>query len=100
VNRFETVAAYEVMNRNAMQILIPSIVELEFQLIRNYESAREIWQTFEANFRDVSLWHQCNTFEQLILLKYQPDKTIHDHIMAFNKLYREIKMFPHLTPCR
>src|SRR5277367_1966071 len=38
---------------------------------------------------------QCNTFEQLISLKYQPEKTIHDHITSFNKLYQEIKTFDH-----
>ena len=34
-----------------------------------------------------------NPLEQLISLKYQPDKTIHDHISSFNKLYLEIKTF-------
>src|SRR5579859_6935756 len=91
----DTLAAWEVANRNAMRILIPSIIEPEFQLIRNCETARDIWVTLESNFRDVSMLRQCNTFEQLISLKYQPEKTIHDHITAFNKLYREIKTFDH-----
>src|SRR5438046_6500212 len=38
---------------------------------------------------------QCNTFEQLISIKYQQEKTIHDHITAFNRLYQEVKMFDH-----
>src|SRR5271154_2031525 len=91
----ETLAAWEVANRNAMRILIPSIIEPEFQLIRNCETARDIWSTLESNFRDVSMLRQCNTFEQLISLKYLPEKTIHDHISAFNKLYQEIKTFEH-----
>ena len=91
----ETLAAWEVANRNAMRILIPSIIEPEFQLIRNCETARDIWSTLESNFRDVSMLRQCNTFEQLISLKYQPEKSIHDHISAFNKLYQEIKTFDH-----
>lgn len=37
-----------------------------------------------------------NPLEQLISLKYQPDKTIYDHISAFNKLYLEIKTFDDL----
>src|SRR5436305_6907840 len=37
---------------------------------------------------------QCNTFEQLISLKYLPEKSIHDHISAFNKLFQEIKTYP------
>jgi len=90
-----TIAAWEVLNRSAMRILIPSIVEPEFQLIRNCDSARDIWSTLESNFRDVSMLRQCNTFEQLISLKYQPEKTIHDHITSFNKLYQEIKTFDH-----
>src|SRR5437762_13647024 len=40
---------------------------------------------------------QCNTFEQLISLKYMQDKTIHDHINAFNKLYQEIKTYKHFN---
>ena len=88
-------AQYELKNRQAMRILIPSIIEPEFQLIRNCETAREIWEVLESNFRDVSMLRQCNTFEQLISLKYQPEKTIHDHIAAFNKLYQEIKTFDH-----
>ena len=91
----ETWAQWEGVNRSAMRILIPSIVEPEFQLIRNCNSAREIWETLESNFRDVSMLWQCNTFEQLISLKYQPEKTIHDHITAFNKLFQEIKTFEH-----
>ena len=83
----ETIAAWEVANRNAMRILIPSIVEPEFQLIRNCETARDIWSTLQSNFQDISMLRQCNTFEQLISLKYQPEKSIHDHIAAFNKLY-------------
>jgi hypothetical protein len=78
-----------------MRILIPSIIEPEFQLIRNCETACDIWSTLESNFRDVFMLRQCNTFEQLISLKYQPEKSIHDHIAAFNKLYREIKTFNH-----
>ena len=78
-----------------MRLLIPSIIEPEFQLIGNCETARDIWVTLESNFRDVSMLRQCNTFEQLISLKYQPEKTIHDHITAFNKLYQEIKTFDH-----
>jgi hypothetical protein len=91
----ETIAAWEVANRSAMRILIPSIIEPEFQLIRNCETARDIWTTLESNFRDISMLRQCNTFEQLISLKYLPEKTIHDHIAAFNKLYQEIKTFNH-----
>ena len=34
---------------------------------------------------------QCNTCEQLISVKCLPEKTIHEHITAFNKLYQEIK---------
>ena len=90
----ETLAAFEEANRNAMRILIPSIVEPEFQLVRNCDTAREIWQVLEANFKDVSMLRQCNTFEQLISLKYAPEKSIHDHISAFNKLYQEIKTYP------
>lgn len=86
---------WENRNRDAMRIIIPSIVEPEFQLIRNCTTAREIWKILESNFRDVSMLRQCNTFEQLISLKYQPDKSIHDHISAFNKLYQEIKTFEH-----
>src|SRR5436190_10497989 len=78
-----------------MRILIPSIIEPEFQLVRNCETARDIWTTLESNFRDISMLRQCNTFEQLISLKYLPEKTIHDHIAAFNKLYQEIKTFNH-----
>src|SRR5947207_10717770 len=78
-----------------MRILIPSIIEPEFQLIRNCETARDIWTTLESNFRDISMLRQCNTFEQLISLKYQPEKTIHDHITAFNRLYQEVKTFDH-----
>src|SRR5271167_1841334 len=92
----ETLAAWEVANRNAMRILIPSIIEPEFQLIRNCDTAYDIWRTLESNFRDVSMLRQCNTFEQLISLKYHPEKTIHDHIAAFNKLYQEVKTFDHL----
>ena len=91
----ETVAQWEIANRNAMRILIPSIIEPEFQLIRNCDTARDIWATLESNFRDVSMLRQCNTFEQLISLKYQPEKTIHDHITAFNRLYQEVKTFDH-----
>jgi hypothetical protein len=91
----EVWATWEDVNRSAMRILVTSIVEPEFQLIRNCNSAREIWETLESNFRDVSMLRQCNTFEQMISLKYQPDKTIHDHITAFNKLYQEIKTFEH-----
>ena len=91
----ETLAAWEIANHNAMRILIPSIIEPEVQLIRNCETARDIWITLESNFRDISMLRQCNTFEQLISLKYQPEKTIHDHITAFNKLYREIETFDH-----
>jgi Reverse transcriptase (RNA-dependent DNA polymerase)/gag-polypeptide of LTR copia-type/Integrase core domain/GAG-pre-integrase domain len=91
----ETIAAWEVANRNAMRILIPSIIEPEFQLIRNCETARDIWTTLESNFRDISMLRQCNTFEQLISLKYLPEKSIHDHITAFNKLYQEVKTFDH-----
>ena len=91
----ETLAQWEIANRNAMRILIPSIIEPEFQLIRNCETARDIWATLESNFRDVSMLRQCNTFEQLISLKHQPEKTIHDHITAFNKLYQEVKTFDH-----
>jgi len=80
-----------------MRILIPSIIEPEFQLIRNCETARDIWVTLESNFRDVSMLRQCNTFEQLISLKYQPEKSIHDHITAFNRLYQEIKTFDHFS---
>ena len=87
---------WETLNREAILILIPSIVEPEFQLIRNGETAREIWKTLESNFRDVSTLRQCNTFEQLISLKYQPHKTIHDHISACNKLSLEIKTFDYL----
>ena len=82
----ETLAAWEVANRDAMRILIPSIIEPEFQLIRNCDTAYDIWRTLESNFRDVSMLRQCNTFEQLISLKYLPEKSIHDHIAAFNKL--------------
>ena len=78
-----------------MRILIPSIIEPEFQLIRNCDTTRDIWTTLESNFRDVSMLRQCNTFEQLISLKYQPEKSIHDHIAAFNKLYQEVKTFDH-----
>ena len=46
----ETTAAWEVANRNAMRILIPSIIEPEFQLIRNCETARDIWTILESNF--------------------------------------------------
>src|SRR5271169_1551027 len=91
----ETLAQWEEINRSAMRILIPSIVEPEFQLIRNCNTARDIWTTLESNFRDVLMLRQCNTFEQLISLKYQPEKSIHDHISAFNKLYQEIKTFDH-----
>jgi hypothetical protein len=28
-------------------------------------------------------------------LKHQPEKTIHDHITAFNRLYQEVKTFDH-----
>ena len=87
----DTLSAWEVANREAMRILIPSIVEPEFQLIRNCDSAVEIWTVLKANFEDTSMLRQCNTFEQLISLKYMQDKTIHDHINAFNKLYQEIK---------
>lgn len=90
-----TLSAWEVVNREAMRILIPSIVEPEFQLIRNCDSAAEIWTVLKANFEDVSMLRQCNTFEQLISLKYMPDKTIHDHINSFNKLYQEIKTYKH-----
>jgi hypothetical protein len=83
----ETIAQWEIPSRNVMRILIPSIVEPEFQLIRNCNTARDIWLTLESNFRDVSMLRQRNTFEQLISLKYQPEKTIHDHINSFNKLY-------------
>ena len=75
-----------------MRILIPSIVEPEFQLIRNCDMARDIWMTLESNFRDISMLRQCNIFEQLISLKHQPEKTIHDHITAFNRLCQEIKI--------
>ena len=51
----ETLQAFEVANRNAMRILIPSIVEPEFQLIRNCNTAREIWEVLEANFKDISM---------------------------------------------
>ena len=91
----DTLAAWEIANRNAMRILIPSIIEPEFQLIRNCETTRDIWTTLESNFRDVSMLRQCNTFEQLISLKYQLEKTIHDHITAFNRLYQEVKTFDH-----
>jgi hypothetical protein len=62
---------YETKNRQAMRMLIPSIVEPEFQLIRNCEceTARDIWLVLEANFRDISMLRQCNTFEQLLSLK-------------------------------
>ena len=40
-----TLSAWEVANREAMRILIPSIVEPEFQLIRNCDSAAETWQS-------------------------------------------------------
>ena len=90
-----TLSAWEVVNREAMRILIPSIVEPEFQLIRNCDSAAEIWTVLKANFEDTSMLRQCNTFEQLISLKYMQDKTIHDHINAFNKLYQEIKTYKH-----
>src|SRR5436309_10575516 len=36
----DTLSAWEVANCEAMRILIPSIVEPEFQLIRNCDSAR------------------------------------------------------------
>ena len=91
----ETVEQWEIANRNAMRILIPSIIKPKFQLIRNCNMAHDIWATLESNFRDVSMLHQCNTFEQLISLKYQPEKTIHDHITAFNRLYQEVKTFDH-----
>jgi hypothetical protein len=78
-----------------MRILIPSIVEPEFQLIRSCNTTHDIWLTLESNFRDVSMLRQCNTFEQLISLKYQPEKTIHDPINSFNKLYQEVKTFEH-----
>src|SRR5437667_3450474 len=91
----ETLAAWEIANRNAMHILIPSIIEPKFQLIRNCETARNIWTTLESNFWDISMLRQCNTFEQLISLKYQPEKTIHDHITAFNRIYQEVKTFDH-----
>ena len=78
-----------------MRILIPSIIEPEFQLIQNCETIRDIWMILESNFRDVSILRQCNTFEQLTSLKYQSEKMIHDHITIFNKLYQEIKTFDH-----
>ena len=76
-----------------MRILIPSIVEPEFKLIRNCETAAEMWSVLKSNFEDVSMLQQCNTFKQLISLRYLADKTIHDHINAFNKLYQEIKTY-------
>ena len=88
-----THAQWEIANREAMRILIPSIVEPEFQLIRNCETAAEMWSVLKSNFEDVSMLRQCNTFEQLISLRYLADKTIHDHINAFNKLYQEIKTY-------
>ena len=89
----ETIHKWEEANRNAMRILIPSIVDPEFQLVRNCETAREIWMVLEVNFRDVSMLRQCNVFKQLYSLKLAPDKSIHDHITAFNKLYQEIKTY-------
>jgi hypothetical protein len=91
----ETLATWELAKRNTMCILILSIVELKCQLIRNCDTACDIWRTLELNFRDISMLRQCNTFEQLISLKYQLEKTIHNHIAAFNKLYQEIKTFDH-----
>src|SRR5436305_10013686 len=88
------ITTWDKKNREAMRILIPSIVEPEFQLIRNCETANEIWSILEANFKDTSMLRQCNTFEQLISLKYLPEKSIHDHISAFNKLFQEIKTYP------
>src|SRR5436305_2959187 len=88
------ITTWDKKNREAMRILIPSIVEPEFQLIRNCETANEIWTILEANFKDTSMLRQCNTFEQLISLKYLPEKSIHDHISAFNKLFQEIKTYP------
>jgi hypothetical protein len=88
-------ATWEKNNRAALRILIPSIVEPKFQLIRNCDTAAEVWTALETNFKDVSMLRQCNTFEQLISLRFQPEKTIHDHITAFNKLYQEIKTFEH-----
>lgn len=74
------ISTYETKNRQAMRILIPSIVEPEYQLIGNCETARDIWLVLEANFRDISMLRQW---------------TIHDHITAaFNKLYHRIKTFP------
>src|SRR6516165_4548700 len=46
---------WEKKNRDAMRIIIPSIVEPEFQLIRNCLTARDIWEVLESNFRDVSM---------------------------------------------
>jgi hypothetical protein len=87
----ETLATWEVASPNAKHILIPSIIESEFQLIRNCEMAHDIWTTL--NFRDISMLRQSNTFEQFISLKYQQEKSVHDHISTFNKLYQEIKIF-------
>ena len=40
--------------------------------------------------------HQCNVFEQLIQLRPAPEKSIHEHINAFSKIYQDIKSFPHI----
>jgi len=65
-------------------------------LILHCKIAADVWSTLEQNFKYVpSVSRQHDTFEELFHLKYQPGKTIEEHIAAFNALYLKIQTFPY-----
>ena len=67
---------WHVQNRDAMRIILPTIVEPEFSMIRGCQSAQAVWDTLASNYRDTSLIHQCNVLEQLYALRKTSDVSI------------------------
>jgi len=76
-----------------MRIILPTIVEPEFSMIRGCQSASAVWDTLASNYRDTSLIHQCNILEQFYALRKTSDVSIDAYISKFSKLYEEIKTF-------
>jgi hypothetical protein len=73
------------LNRQAMRILLASIVKPQYDLIENCTLASEIWKILGINYKDVSLDHISKFVEQIYALEYDSTKTIKDHITAFNQ---------------
>jgi len=82
-----------IQNRDAIRIILPTIVEPEFLMIRGCQSAKAVWDTLASNYRDTSLIHQCNVLEQLYTLRKTSDISIDIYISKFSKLYEEVKTF-------